>query len=90
MYIISFDPSDQSLSHVRLFATPWTAAHQASLSITKAWSLPKPMSAIELVILFFKENRCSEILVSEFGLFFYNGLMSRFMLKQLLSRFYFI
>ena len=27
--------SVQSLSHVRLFVTPWTAAHQASLSITK-------------------------------------------------------
>ena len=36
--------SVQSLSHVRLFATPWTAAHQASLSITNCWSLPKPMS----------------------------------------------
>ena len=33
-----------SLSHVRLFATPWTAAHQASLSITKSWSLFKLMS----------------------------------------------
>ena len=36
--------SVQSLSHVRLFATPWTPAHQASLSITISWSLPKPMS----------------------------------------------
>ena len=26
------------------FATPWTAAHQAPLSITNSWSLPKPMS----------------------------------------------
>ena len=34
----------QSLSRVRLFATSWTAAHQASLSITNSWSLPKPMS----------------------------------------------
>ena len=34
----------QSLSHVRLFVTPWTAAHQASLSITNCRSLPKPMS----------------------------------------------
>ena len=49
MYIISFDPSVQSLSHVRLFATPWTAARQASLSITKSWSLLKLMS-IELVM----------------------------------------
>ena len=34
----------QSLSHVRLFVTPWTAAHQASLSITNSQSLPKLMS----------------------------------------------
>ena len=32
------------LSNVQLFATPWTAAHQASLSITSSWSLPKLMS----------------------------------------------
>ena len=31
--------SVQSLSRVRLFATPWTAARQASLSITNSWSL---------------------------------------------------
>ena len=36
--------SVQSLSHVRLFATPWTAARQASLSITNSQSPPKPMS----------------------------------------------
>ena len=36
--------SVQSLSRVWLFATPWTAACQASLSITNSWSLPKPMS----------------------------------------------
>ena len=36
--------SVQSLSRVRLFATPWTAAHQASLSITNSRSLPKLMS----------------------------------------------
>ena len=34
----------QSLSHVWLFATPWTAACQASLSITNSQSPPKPMS----------------------------------------------
>ena len=38
-----------SLSHVRLFATPWTVARQASLSITNSQSLLKLMS-IELVI----------------------------------------
>ena len=42
--------SVQSLSHVRLFETPWTAAHQASLSITNSGSPPKPMS-IESVML---------------------------------------
>ena len=36
--------SVQSLSHVRLFETPWTAACQASLSLTNYWSLPKLMS----------------------------------------------
>ena len=36
--------SVQSLSHVRFFETPRTAAHQASLSITNSWSPPKPMS----------------------------------------------
>ena len=39
----------QSLGRVRLFVTPWTAARQASLSITVSWSLFKPMS-IELVM----------------------------------------
>ena len=34
----------QSLSHVHLFVTPWTAACQASLSITNSQSLPKLMS----------------------------------------------
>ena len=34
----------QSLSHVRIFATPWTAAHQSSLSFTISWSLLKFMS----------------------------------------------
>ena len=35
--------SVESLSHVRLFANPWTAAHQASLPISNTWSPPKPM-----------------------------------------------
>ena len=34
----------QSLSHVWVFASSWTAAHQASLSFTITWSLLKPMS----------------------------------------------
>ena len=41
--------SVQSLSRVWLFVTPWTAACQASLSITDSWSLLKLMS-IELVM----------------------------------------
>ena len=36
--------SVQSLSRVRLFVTPWTAARQASLSITNSQSLLKLMS----------------------------------------------
>ena len=36
--------SPQSLSCVQFFVTPWTAAHQASLSITNSWSLLKLMS----------------------------------------------
>ena len=41
--------SVQSCGHVRLFVTPWTVAHQASLSITNSQSLLKCMS-IELVM----------------------------------------
>ena len=53
-FLFSFCPSVQfssvqSLSRVRLFATPWIAAHQASLSITNSRSSPKLIS-IELVM----------------------------------------
>ena len=41
--------SVQSLRCVRLFATPWTAAHQASVSITNSWSLLK-LKSIQLVM----------------------------------------
>ena len=41
--------SVQPLSHVRFFATPWTAARQASLSITNSQSLLRPIS-FELVM----------------------------------------
>ena len=41
--------SAQSLSRVRLFATPWTATHQASPSITYSWNLPK-LKPIESVM----------------------------------------
>jgi len=40
----------QLLNHVRLFATPWVVAHQASLSFTIFWSFLK-LTSIELVIL---------------------------------------
>ena len=41
--VIQFS-SVQLLSHVRFLETPWTAAHQASLSITNSWNLLKLMS----------------------------------------------
>ena len=46
--IVSFQ-SAQSLNPVQLFATPWTTAHQTSLSITSSWSLLK-LTSIELVM----------------------------------------
>ena len=50
LYIsVTMFSSVQSLSCVRLFATPWITAHQASLFITNSRSSPKPMS-IELVM----------------------------------------
>ena len=44
LFHILYISSVQSLSHVWLFATPWTAAHQANLSITNSQSLLKLMS----------------------------------------------
>ena len=43
------DSSVQLLSRVRLFVTPWTVAHQASLSITNSWSLLKLMSIESMI-----------------------------------------
>ena len=43
-HIIRSFSSVQSLSGVQLFVTPWTAARQASLSITNSWSLPELIS----------------------------------------------
>ena len=48
IWLVSFS-SDQSLSRVWLFATPWIAACQASLSITNPWSSLK-LTSIELVM----------------------------------------
>ena len=39
----------QSLSHIQLFETPWTAACQGSLSVTVSWSLFKLMSIISVM-----------------------------------------
>ena len=46
MWTSSCSSSVQSLSHVRLFVTPWTAARQASLSFTISWfcSNSRPLS----------------------------------------------
>ena len=41
--------SVQSLSHVWLFATPWAAPCQASLSISNSQSLPKPISIVLVI-----------------------------------------
>ena len=57
--------SVQSLSHVWLFATPWTAARQASLSITNSPSLLKLMS-IESVMPSNHPTRCRPLLPSIF------------------------
>ena len=54
--------SVQLLSHVWLFATPWTAARQASLSITNSRNLPKLMS-IELVMPSNHLNLCCPLLL---------------------------
>ena len=42
--------SVQPLGHVQLFATPWTAAHQASLSIINSWSLLILMSIESMML----------------------------------------
>ena len=49
-------------SHIWLFVTPWTAARQASLSITNSWRPPKPMS-IESVMLFNHPILCHPLLL---------------------------
>ena len=54
--------SVQSLSHVRLFATPWIEARQASLSITNSQSLPKLMS-IESLMPFNHLTLCCHLLL---------------------------
>jgi len=48
-FLISWIRSDLSLSRVGLFATPWIAARQASLSITNSWSSLR-LTSIESVM----------------------------------------
>ena len=62
LWPLSVSQSVQLLSRVRLFATPWIAAHQASLSITNCWSLLKLMS-IELVMPFNHLILCHPLLL---------------------------
>ena len=64
--------SVQSHSHAHLFATPWTEACQASLSITNPLSLPKLMS-IELVM---PSNISSSVVPFSFHLESYPALGS--------------
>ena len=59
---LDISQSVQSLSCVQLFVTPWTAAHQASLSITNSQSPPKPMS-IKLVMPFNHLILCHPLLL---------------------------
>ena len=58
----------QLLSPVQLFATPWTAAHQTSLSLIISWSLPKFMSIKSLI--------CLDYLVKDYCEAFYHSLKS--------------
>ena len=51
--------SVQSLSYVQLFATPWPAAPQASLSFTNSWSLLKLMSIESVSIMSIESARLS-------------------------------
>ena len=44
IHIYIYISSVQSLSHIQLFSTPWTAVHEASLSIANYHSLQKLMS----------------------------------------------
>ena len=60
--LLSQFSSVQLLSRVQLFVTPWTAAHQASLSITNSQSLLKLIS-IELVISYNHRILCRPLLL---------------------------
>ena len=59
---VDFSIVVRPLNHVQLFATPWTAAHQASLSFTIFRSSFKLMS-IELVMLYHHLNLCCPLIL---------------------------
>ena len=61
-YLLYQIRSDQSLSHVQLFATPWIAACQASLSITNSRSSPR-LTSIESVMPFGHLILCRPLLL---------------------------
>ena len=63
--VVCTGQSVQSLSWFQLFATPWTVAHQASLSFTGSWSLLKLMS-IESVMPSNHLVLCGPLLPSDF------------------------
>ena len=62
----------QWLSHVRLFVTPWTAAHQAPVSSTISWSLLKFMS-VESVMPSNHLILCHPLLLFAFNLCHHQG-----------------
>ena len=53
----------QSLSYIQLFATQWTVAHQASLSLTVSWSLLKLMSTESIRLLSNRQILCYPLLL---------------------------
>ena len=73
LFIFHSVQSVQSLRCVQLFATPWTAAHQASLSITKSQSLLKLMS-IELMMSSNHLILCHPLSLPAFNLSQHQGL----------------
>ena len=73
--------SVQSLNPVQLLATPWTVAHQVSLSISNSQNLPKLMS-IELVIPSNHLILCCPLLLLVFNFFLASG---SFLMSQLFN-----
>ena len=84
----------QSLSRVRLFATSWTAARQASLSFTISRSLLRLMSiesvmpsnhlilCCPLLSWNYQANQSLKLISSVLGLFFFNGASRKLTIKH--------